>query len=330
MTEVVTGEAVVLEVPSARFPTRLLARLIDIIIQLVLLLALGVVAGAAADRGGLDAASGAAVALTATVLIFVGYPVIWETASRGATPGKFALGLRVIGDDGSPERFRQALVRGLVGYLEIWLLFGFPALLTSLLSADGKRLGDLAAGTRVIQRRLPSPAAGRLAAVPPALAAWAGSLELASLRDDTAETARQYLNRFAQLTPAARTELGVRLATAVAAQVSPPPPAGTPAADYLAAVLAERSRRAHARLAAGAASMGRPAASWAPPAGTVPAAMPPPAGPPAPLPPPAGVHAAVPPPSPEPGQQATPPAPGESPPATPGAPAGTGGFSPPV
>lgn len=252
MTEVVTGEAVVVEVPCARFPSRLLARLIDTVIQLAALFVLGLVEGAAIGGAGLDPAAGAAIGVTVSVLILVGYPVIWETASRGATPGKLAVGLRVISDDGGPQRFRQALVRGLVGVVEIWILLGFPALLSALLSADGKRLGDYAAGTRVIQLRLPRPAttAGRFIGVPPALASWAATLELASLHDDTAEAARQYLSRLAELTPQARAELGPQLAGAVAAQVSPPPPAGTHATDYLAAVLAERSRRAQARLAA--------------------------------------------------------------------------------
>lgn len=306
MAEVVTGEAVVVEVPCARFPSRLLARLIDTVIQLALLFVLGVVEGAAVGGSGLDPAAGAAVGLTVTVLILVGYPVIWETASRGATPGKLAVGVRVISDDGGPERFRQALVRGLVGVVEIWLLVGFPALLSAVLSGDGKRLGDYAAGTRVIQRRLPRPAtiAGRFIGVPPALASWAATLELASLRDDTAETARQYLSRLAELTPQARAELGAQLAGAVAAQVSPPPPAGTPAPDYLAAVLAERSRRAQARLAASGLAAVPPGAWGGPPA--------------------RGPGPAVPAPwSAPPGQAMPAPSP------MPEAPSGPGGFSPP-
>jgi uncharacterized RDD family membrane protein YckC len=70
------------------------------------------------------------------------------------------MGLRVVGDDGGPERFRQALVRALASVLEIWLLLGAPALITSLLSGKGKRLGDTFAGTFVIQERL-RPRAGR-------------------------------------------------------------------------------------------------------------------------------------------------------------------------
>ncbi len=47
MAEVITGEAVVIDVPFARFPSRSLALVIDIVIQLVLLFGLGGIALAA-------------------------------------------------------------------------------------------------------------------------------------------------------------------------------------------------------------------------------------------------------------------------------------------
>jgi hypothetical protein len=59
--------------------------------------------------------------------------------------------------------------------------------------------------------------------------------------------ARQYLARLHELTPVARYELGNRIAAAVAATVSPPPPLGTPPDAYLSAVLAERRSREQAR-----------------------------------------------------------------------------------
>ncbi len=248
VTEVVTGEAVVLEVPCARFPSRLVAIALDLAIQVILLILLGVIAGAASASGGLDPAADAAVAVVVLVLVLVGYPVIWETATRGRSPGKFALGLRVVGDDGSPERFRQALVRGLAAVVEIWIFVGCPALICSLLSQRGKRLGDVFAGTFVIQQRLPARAWAMPARMPPELAAWAAGLELSRLSDQTAAIARGYLGRMAELTPSARDELGQRIAAAVSTQVSPPPPPGTPAPAYLGAVLAERNRREHARL----------------------------------------------------------------------------------
>jgi len=259
VAEVVTGEAVVLEVPCARFPSRLLALVIDMVIQIILLFVLFLIVGLAA-QGGLDTASAGAIGLTVLVFVIVGYPVLWETLTRGASPGKYALGLRVVSDDGGPERFRQALVRGLAAVVEIWLLLGCPALICSLLSDRGKRLGDLFAGTFVIQQRLPARQnAAPLPLVPPELALWGTGLEMSGLTEQTAETARRYLARLPELTPAAQAELGQRIAGAVSAQVSPPPPPGTPAWAYLSAVLAERRNREHARLAAAPVPMAGPA-----------------------------------------------------------------------
>jgi uncharacterized RDD family membrane protein YckC len=303
VAEVITGEAVVIDVPFARFPSRALALMIDIAIQLVLLFGLGGVALAAGAGGGLNAAAVAAISLTVSVLIIVGYPTLFETLSRGRSLGKLALGLRVVSDDGGPERFRQALMRALAAVLEIWLTLGFLALVTSLLSPGGKRLGDIFAGTFVITERLPGQrgTTAPMSALPPALAAWAATAELSGLTDATAEMARQYLSRYYDFTPATRDEFGQRIAAAVAAQVSPPPPAGSSPPDYLSAVIAERRQRAHARMTpqAGPAGPGGPAApaggSSAAPTPDVPP-VPPSAGdppvPPAPSgPPSAGVPA---------------------------------------
>ena len=64
----------------------------------------------------------------------MGYPAVFETATRGRSLGKMALGLRVVSDDGGPERFRQALFRALAGVIEIWTFAGGPAVICSLLS----------------------------------------------------------------------------------------------------------------------------------------------------------------------------------------------------
>jgi hypothetical protein len=63
------------------------------------------------------------------------------------------------------------------------------------------------------------------------------------LSAQAAEAAASYLRRFAELSPAARESLGLQLAGTVATQVSPPPPAGTPPAAYLSAVLAVRRQK---------------------------------------------------------------------------------------
>jgi uncharacterized RDD family membrane protein YckC len=168
MADVITGEAVALELPVATFPSRIAALLIDMIVQFALLLLLIVVF--VGVSGSVSTDYGTAAFLTAYVLVLVAYPTTFETLSRGKTLGKMALGIRVIGDDGSPVRFRQALVRALVGVFEIWTFVLAPVgLITSIISARGKRVGDLFAGTYVIQERVPARQAlpYEFAVVPP-------------------------------------------------------------------------------------------------------------------------------------------------------------------
>src|ERR1700683_5328082 len=143
MAEVVTGEAVVLDLAVARFPNRILAQVIDIAVELVVI---GIITGVIFDQAAqhLNAPPAAALWITGYVLIIVAYPVTFETLSRGKTLGKLVLGIRVVSDDGGPERVRQALVRALAAaFIEIWppiSLIGMPiGLTTSMLSARGKR-----------------------------------------------------------------------------------------------------------------------------------------------------------------------------------------------
>jgi uncharacterized RDD family membrane protein YckC len=285
VSEVVTGEAVVLDVPVARFPSRMVAALLDMVVQLSVLAA--VLVGTFLLITPDDSAVAAGISVTAYALVVIGYTTAFETLSRGLTLGKMAFGLRVVSDDGGPERFRQALVRSLTGMIEIWSIVGAPiGLVTSIVSAKGKRLGDMFAGTYVIQERSPRRArlAPGFAVVPPPLLGWAQVAQTARLSDQTAEAAGSYLRRYYELTEAARADLGQQLASAVLAQVSPPPPVGTPPAAYLAAVLAIRRDREHARLAGQqrlAQEASRADGATAPrPSGWVPVDAPPPAPPP--------------------------------------------------
>ena len=259
----VTGDAVVLDVQIAQLPVRAASALIDIAVMAVGYL-IGIILWAAALPRYDDALT-AAITIVFTVGVIVGYPIVVETATRGRSLGKVILGLRVVSDDGGPERFRQAVFRALAGFVEIWMLAGGPAVIASLVSAKGKRIGDLFAGTVVISERSQRPVAPPL--MPPSLARWASSAELSGLGVEQVDIARQFLSRAAQLEPTVREQMCHRIAADVAARISPPPPPGTPPEHFLAAVLAERHRRALNRL--------RPA----PPA-RVPAAFPPPGAPP--------------------------------------------------
>ncbi len=270
---VVTGDAVVLDVQIAQLPVRALGALIDLVVMVVGYLIGLLLWGAASAR--YDEALTGAIMVIFTVAVVVGYPVAMETATRGRSLGKFAMGLRVVSDDGSPERFRQALFRALSGVVEIWMLFGGPAVIASLSSAQGKRLGDVFAGTVVISQR--GPKAVGTPSMPPSLQWWGSTLELSGLGPQETEMARQFLARASELTPHVRDEMANRIGAEVTSRISPPPPPGTPPQLSLAAVLAERHRRELSRL--------------------MPAQAPPlryPAGPPAPPSPPASPSAPAP------------------------------------
>ena len=242
MTQLVTGEAVVLDLRLAGVPSRVLASLLDVGLQGLALVAMTIPLGAV--LGGGSAAVGAGVTILVVVLVMLGYPVLMETLVGGRTLGKMALGLRVVRDDGGPIGFRHAITRGLIGLFveKPGVTWGAAGLITALLNEQGKRLGDLAAGTVVVQERVVHQRAHDVV-MPPQLAGWASTLDLARLPDDLAESARAYLGRYSSLTPASQAEHGARIASAIATVVAPPPPAGVPPWAYLSAVLAERRRR---------------------------------------------------------------------------------------
>ena len=249
MSELVTGEAVALDLRTAALPSRAVAAILDALLQGVLLVVIALLA--VASSADLSEAAGQALGVLTLVIVLIGYYVGFETLLRGRTPGKAALGLRVVRDDGGPIGFRQALVRGLSGaFLEKpgISLFVLPVV-CSLLNPRDKRLGDLLAGTIVLQERV-AVRGGTVAVMPPQLEAWARTLELSRLPDDLALSVRQFVSRAPQLTPAARETLGARLVAAVQEVTAPPPPPGTPGWAFLSAVLAERRRRETERLAA--------------------------------------------------------------------------------
>ena len=251
----VTGEAVALDLRTAGFPSRLLAGLIDAAILFGVLATFGTLVSALSLE--LSEAAGQALGIVITVVVLLGYPVTFETVLRGRTPGKAAMGLRVVRDDGGPIGFRHALVRGATGaFLERpGLSLFLVAVVTSLVHPRDKRLGDVLAGTVVLRERV-SVRGGQVAQMPPPLAGWAAGLDLSGVSDDLALSVLQFLSRSAQLTSTARDDLGGRLLGAVLQRISPPPPPDAPGWAVLSAVLAERRRRDEQRLGA------RPPFSW--------------------------------------------------------------------
>ncbi len=244
--DLVTGEAVALDLPPAGLGVRMASGLVDVAVTVLLLVALLLVLVTAVLQT--DDALVQVAVLGSIITSLVIYPATLETLTRGKSLGKLALGLRTVRDDAGPISFHHAFVRALVGVVEIYVFLGSPAFFSALLSSRGKRLGDHAAGTYVVRDRvrlqLPPPAA-----MPPPLAHWAARADLASLPAGLALAVRQFLGRQSQLDPESRHRIGSGLASDVGQYVAPPPPPGTPPEAFLAAVAAARRDRDAARLA---------------------------------------------------------------------------------
>ncbi|MEQ4518900.1 RDD family protein [Pseudarthrobacter sp. B907] len=245
MSSIITGEAVVLELRPASFAARALGLLLDVLVHAAALWGLLALVGAAAPD--LDRAALGAVITVAVVFCFVVLPVAVETLSRGLSLGKLAAGLRIVRDDGGSIRFRHALIRGLIGFLEIYATVGGLAVAVALFNGKSKRLGDLVAGTYALRRRVRAEAPV-LHHVPFQLQPWASLADIGRIPDAAARRASLFLRQCGRMAPGSRVAMAQSLASELAAHVAPPPPPGTSPEDYLAAVLGERSRRELDRL----------------------------------------------------------------------------------
>ncbi|MFJ9898816.1 RDD family protein [Streptomyces sp. NPDC091280] len=241
MSELVTGEAVALELRPARLPSRALAVLLDLVVAVAAYV--GVSVALMVSTASLDDAAQIALSIAAFLLVLVGAPIAVETLSHGRSLGKLAFGLRVVRDDGGPIRFRHALVRGAIGVIEILMTFGTVACIASLVSARGRRLGDVFAGTLVVRERVPAGQTSFVPPPPPWLTGRFAELDLSAVPDGLWLAIRQYLTRMQQLDPQVGWQMAERLATDLVARTGTPAPQGVPPAAYLAAVVQERQAR---------------------------------------------------------------------------------------
>jgi len=236
---IIIGEGVVLDSRPTSSPVRLVAALLDLVVLgVVVFFVLVPVMGLLSTTE--HTARIVTVVVIATVTVII--PTTVDTLTRGRSLGKLALGIRIVRDDGGPIVFRQSLVRALVGIVELWLTAGSVAFITSTVNPQGKRVGDIMAGTYAVRVRGTAPQRAPLM-MPPQLARWAHTADIARLPDALALSARQFLGRTATLHPTSRVQLGTRLSVEMERYVNPLPPTGTHPEAFLAAVLTERRDR---------------------------------------------------------------------------------------
>ncbi|MGP9682740.1 RDD family protein [Brachybacterium sp. AOP3-A1-3] len=243
----ITGDAVLLELRPASFAARMLSAAIDGVLQLGILITCTVAVAWTAARADLDEGLIAAAIVAVSVAAYVGYPVLCEMLLHGRSVGRFVIGTRVVRDDGGPVHGRQSLIRAVMAMLEIWSTAGAVALTCAVIDRKSRRLGDLLAGTLVIQERM-AAIEPRRTEVPASLRDWAAAADVGRLPLTLMQDIRSFLPRAASINPESRRQLSRDLLRRTLPHVAPAPPPGTVPEEFLAAVIAERSRRDEDRL----------------------------------------------------------------------------------
>lgn len=162
-----TPEGILLELRPAGLSARYCAFVIDWLLRFAIIYAAAIVVN-------LLGATGIGYAFY-SILIFLlewFYPVVFELGRTGATPGKRAMRLKVVMDNGLPITPAASLLRNLLRFADFLPFLYGTAIVSMLVRKDGKRLGDIAAATLVVHQSRPAPKATLEMVVPviPALA----------------------------------------------------------------------------------------------------------------------------------------------------------------
>jgi len=221
--EVLTGEAVALDVQPLGFFLRAVGALIDVLLAIAVMMLLTFGAIWAVGQGLLPSSTSGILTVVVLVLGTVVLPATIETASHGRSLGKLAVGGRIVRVDGGAAGLRHALIRAGVGVFEIWLTFGVVAALAGVFTPRAQRLGDLTAGTASERTRLPPLPTG-IPPLPPQLADWQRIADVGRMPERLARRCAQFVRQAPAMAPAARARQAQLLAAEVAPFVSPLPP----------------------------------------------------------------------------------------------------------
>jgi uncharacterized RDD family membrane protein YckC len=242
---IATPEGVTIDLILAGLGSRFIAALIDLTLKGLLILGVLIAAVQIGDLG---------IALYSVIsfAIYFGYDVAFEVLAHGRTPGKRWTGLRVLRDDGRPIDLLSSVIRNVARLVDGLPLSYLPAMISIIVTKHNQRLGDLAASTIVVRepRKGEAAKAGFAAYVPrapepmPAAAPTFGGfglppgvealtpvgraarnaaggeiLDVSALSTDDLAAVRSFLDRRADLSPAIRTDLARRIASALAPRV---------------------------------------------------------------------------------------------------------------
>lgn len=236
-TEIITGEAVALELPPATVFSRLISGAIDLVCFAVPMLYLDyVISNIPFSR-----ATEVSAYIINTLIWICVVPALIGIVTKGFSPGKRLLGYRIVSGDAGAVTIRQNILRSLVGISEIWLMAGVPAFISLACTRRARRMGDLLSGTYAVKwpkGTLKIPAFD----VPGALEPWAAAAQTRPLAEPLQLHILNHFRTRSSLAPHIRRSQALILAATAEKFVSPAPPPGTPAEDFLQALLALRRK----------------------------------------------------------------------------------------
>lgn len=152
-----TPEHVDVHFELAGVGSRLAAGLLDIVLLWLALLVLWFGWGLISDALTVHRMAGGWITALMILLTFTliwGYFTLFEALNGGRTPGKQALGIRVVMDTGRSLTPHAAVVRNLIRFLDCYVPVPVaPAVFTIFFHPSNKRPGDIAAGTIVVRDR---------------------------------------------------------------------------------------------------------------------------------------------------------------------------------
>ena len=245
-----TPEHVDVQFELAGVGSRLAAGLLDLVLLFVALLALWVGGGWVLD--GLRSSGGTARSwLSAGMIILTfcflwGYFTLFEALNGGRTPGKQALGIRVVMDTGRSLTPPAAVVRNLVRFIDCYFPIPFaPALISMFFHPSNKRPGDMAAGTIVVRDH---PTDWTLGPPVPAAEIVDEPLETGppELSEDEFRLLDRFLGRINDLTPEVQVRITADLVRRFESRI---PRRGPDPQAYLVQVFAEEQRKRRSRFA---------------------------------------------------------------------------------
>lgn len=241
--EILTGEAVALDVQPIGVILRAAGAAIDLVVLILVYIGLIWLAGELLRVNAVSWESMSILAIVMLVAVFVCIPLIVETLSKGRSLGKLAVGARVVRSDGGSIGFRHAFVRAIVGVFEVLMTFGAVALIVGMFTPRAQRLGDLVAGTYAERTRTPRlPDDVRL--LPYGLEGWAAIADVGRIPDRVGRRMTQFIAGAEAMYPPARMRAAVDLAAELASCVSPLPP-GDPETVVRAVAAVRRDREFH-------------------------------------------------------------------------------------